>query len=44
MDAIVVQHALMLSKARQYSLEAAKRGLPDVIAVATVDRLNGYSH
>ncbi len=34
----------MLSRARQCGLDTAKNGLPEVVAVATMDRPFGYEH
>jgi hypothetical protein len=39
-----MQRALMLSRAGQCGLDTAKGGLPEVVAVATTDRLSGYEH
>ncbi len=39
-----MRRALMLSRAGQCGLDTAKAGLPEVMAVATMDRPSGYEH
>ena len=39
-----MEKALMLSRAEQCGLDRAKTSLPDVEAVATMDRPSNYSH
>ena len=39
-----MHRSLMLSRARQCGLDTAKVGLPEVVAVATMDRSSGYEH